>query len=61
MSVSKDEIRAYLENRMTVGEEVLKAMTLYPQGGKLPTRSVFLVIDKYIRDFQSGRSQNLDG
>ncbi|MEK7502435.1 MAG: AAA family ATPase [Patescibacteria group bacterium] len=56
MSVSKDEIRAYLENRMTVGEEVLKAMTLYPQGGKLPTRSVFLVIDKYIRDFQSGRS-----
>lgn len=53
---SKDEIKAYLENRMTIGEEGLMAMTLDQDKRPLPTRSVFLVIDKYIRDFKKGIS-----
>lgn len=53
---NKEEIKAYLENRMTLGEESLKAMTIDDKGVKLPTRSVFLVVDKYIRDFQSAKT-----
>lgn len=53
---NNDEIKAYLESRMTLGEESLKAMTLDDKGVKFPTRSVFLVVDKYIRDFQSGET-----
>ncbi len=51
MPRTKDEIRAYLENRMTLGEDTLRAMTVDNNKKPLPARAVFLVIDKYIRDF----------
>ena len=54
---TKDEIKAYLENRMTLGEDTLRAMTMDNNKRPLPTRAVFLVIDKYIRDFFDGSSE----
>ena len=56
MDNKKDEIKAFLENRMTVGEETLKAMIL-DHGKPLLRRAVALVIDKYIRDFQQGKAE----
>jgi len=52
----KEEIKAFLENRMVVGEETLKSMTIDSHNRPLLRRAVGLVIDKYIRDFQSGKT-----
>ncbi len=52
----KKEIKTFLENRMTVGEETLSAMTIDSNNRPLLQRSVGLVIDKYIRDFQCGKT-----
>lgn len=41
---------------MTVGEETLRAMTIDSKGRLLLRRSVALVVDKYIRDFQYGKT-----
>lgn len=55
MNRTKEEIKAYLENRLTLGVETLRAMTLDTDRKPKPRRSAFLVIDKYIRDFNDGK------
>jgi predicted AAA+ superfamily ATPase len=57
MSVDKEKTIAYIKNRLTVGKETLKAMATGKDGKPLLRRSVALVIDKYLRDFQSGKPE----
>lgn len=45
-------------NRMTVGEDTLRAMAVSPLSKrKLPRRGVALVIDKYLRNFAKGTAE----
>jgi len=53
----KEEIKAFLQNRITIGEATLKAMTVGSDGKPFLRRSVALVIDKYIKDFQAGKTE----
>ena len=55
MSVDKNKIIAYIDNRLTVGRDTLKAMIVDKDNKLLLRRSVALVIEKYLRDFQSGK------
>lgn len=57
MPANRDEIKAYIENRFTLGELTLKAMTIDDFKKQKPRRSVALVIDKYLRDFKQGNSE----
>lgn len=56
MITNEEKILAYLQNRMTLGEKTLRAMTLDQKKQPLAKRAVWLVIDKYIRDFQAGKT-----
>lgn len=47
-------IDAYLRNRLTVGEETLKQIVKDSRGRPLAKRSVFLRLEKYLREFSYG-------
>jgi hypothetical protein len=53
----KEAIKAYIENRLTLGADTLRAMTVDSKGQTLPKRSVFLVVDKCLRDFSQRRAE----
>lgn len=53
----EEEIKAYLKNRMTIGEQSLRAMTYDQNKFKLPRRSVALVVDMHLRNFGYGKTE----
>lgn len=54
---NSEEVKAYVQNRLSLGADSLRAMTLDNDKKPLPQRSVFLVVNKYLRDFKLRRAE----
>lgn len=52
-NIKKEQIKAYLENRLINGKKVLESMIVSSDGKVLPKRSAFLIINKYVREFNN--------
>lgn len=53
----KQKIDAYLQNQIARAEDRLGALTIDDRGNKLPKRSAYLVLNKYLREFNQGKTE----
>lgn len=54
---NKQKIVAYLQNQIARAEDRLVALTVDDKGNKLPKRSAYLVLSKYLREFNQGKTE----